>query len=199
MSERSLRIRPACREDAEALVSIYAPYVRETAITYEYEIPTVEEFSRRIGHVLERYPYLAAELDGAIVGYAYASAYGERAAYHWTVETSIYVDRTCKGRGIGRALYQALETCLAVQGARTLVANIAWPEGEDPYLTRDSVTFHRHMGYAQTGALRHMGCKFGRWYHLVVMEKYLGDHRGQPAPLVPFPAVQAQCFPGKEG
>lgn len=197
MSDAPITIRPAVPEDAAALLSIYAPYILHTAITYEYVVPATEEFAGRIRHVLERYPYLTAEMDGKIVGYAYASDYGVRAAYGWTAETSIYVDQNAKGLGVGKALYQTLEACLAAQGVRTLVANIAWPGEEgDPYLTRDSVAFHRHMGYELVGTLRYMGCKFGRWYHLAVMEKYLGPHNVDPAPILPFSAVRDRLFPG---
>lgn len=197
MSDKSITIRPAVPGDAASFLSIYAPYILNTAITYEYVVPTEEAFAGRIRHVLEKYPYLAAEVNGEVVGYAYASAYGVRAAYGWTVETSIYVDQNTKGLGIGKALYQTLEACLTAQGLRTLVANIAWPEEGDPYLTRDSAAFHEHMGYERVGTLRYMGCKFGRWYHLAVMEKYLGNHSQDPAPILPFSAVRAEIFPGK--
>jgi len=194
MSDKTIEIRPAVSEDAPALLAIYAPYILNTAITYEYVVPTEEEFAGRIRRILEKYPYLVAEVNGKIVGYAYASAYGVRAAYDWTVETSIYVDQNAKGLGVGKALYQTLEACLAAQTVRTLVANIAWPEEGDPYLTRDSVAFHRHMGYELVGTLRNMGCKFGRWYHLAVMEKYMGLHNLDPAPIIPFSAVRDQIF-----
>ena len=105
----SLSIRTACPEDAEALLEIYAPYVRETAVTFEYEVPSPEEFRGRIEHVLSRYPYLAAEEDGRIVGYAYLSAFHPRAAYGWCAEPSVYVEMERRGRGIGRRLYEELE------------------------------------------------------------------------------------------
>lgn len=124
----------------------------------------------------------------------YGSAYGVRAAYDWTVETSIYVDQNDKGLGVGKTMYQTLEACLLAQTVRTLVANIAWPEEGDPQLTRDSAAFHRHMGYELVGTLRNMGCKFGRWYHLAVMKKYTGLHSLDPAPLIPFSAVRDQIF-----
>ena len=101
-------IRVAALDDAEELLKIYAPYVRETAITFEYEVPSPEEFRERIAHTLEKYPYLVAEHDGKIVGYAYVSPFKERAAYAWAVETSIYVRREGRRQGVGRALYAAL-------------------------------------------------------------------------------------------
>ena len=107
--KKEMKIRIAKEEDAEALLAIYAPYIEHTVITYEYDVPTVEEFRGRIRHVLERYPYLVAELNGEICGYAYASAFHDRPAGGWNVETSIYVDQNKKGIGIGTALYDKLE------------------------------------------------------------------------------------------
>ena len=98
--KKEIVIRVAALDDAEELLEIYAPYVRETAITFEYEVPSPEEFRERIAHTLEKYPYLVAEHDGKIAGYAYVSPFKERAAYAWAVETSIYVDQNCKRMGI---------------------------------------------------------------------------------------------------
>ena len=105
-------IRMAAPEDAAALVAIYAPYVEVTAISFEYTVPTVEEFAGRIRKTLERYPYLVAEAGGKIVGYAYASPFHSRAAYQWAAECSIYVEQSCRQSGVGRRLYTALEELL---------------------------------------------------------------------------------------
>ena len=184
-----LRIRPAKPEDARALLAIYAPYVRDTAITFEYEVPSAEEFRERICRVQTRYPYLVAEADGAVVGYAYAGAFHARAAYDWAVETSIYVDRGKKRAGVGSRLYCALEECLKAQGILNLNACIAYPEREDEHLTRDSVAFHEKLGYRMVGQFHSCGYKFGRWYHMVWMEKLLGDHPDSPPRVKPFPEV----------
>ena len=106
--KKEIVIRVAALDDAEELLEIYAPYVRETAITFEYEVPSPEEFRERIAHTLEKYPYLVAEHDGKIEGYAYVSPFKERAAYAWAVETSIYVDQNCKRMGIGKNLHSTL-------------------------------------------------------------------------------------------
>lgn len=121
MSASKITIRPATPDDAEALLSIYAPYVEQTAITFEYEVPSVEEFRDRIVHTLKLYPYLVAQRETStnsnasteIVGYAYAGPLHARAAYAWSVETSIYVKKSEKKSGIGKALYSALEKVLA--------------------------------------------------------------------------------------
>ena len=107
-----LKIRAVSEADAEELVEIYRYYVEHTAITYECHVPSVEEFRQRIRHTLEKYPYLAAELDGKIVGYVYASPLNTRESYDWSVETSIYVAENVRGHGIGSRLYQALEDTL---------------------------------------------------------------------------------------
>ena len=99
-----LTIRPASLSDAQAIQAIYAPYVRETAITFEYEVPSIQEFEKRISKTLEIYPYLVAEENGQVLGYAYASTYYARTAYDWTTELSIYVAKEARGQGIGSCL-----------------------------------------------------------------------------------------------
>ena len=182
-----ITIRPAIQQDAEALLQIYAPYVEKTAITFEYDVPTVEEFAGRIGKVLQKYPYLVAEISGETVGYAYAGPFKERAAYNWAVETTVYVREDMKKHGIGRALYTALEKALAAQGILNMNACIAFPENENEYLTRDSVKFHERMGFNEVGRFHKCGCKFGRWYDMVWMEKLIGEHVENP------PAVRTEA------
>lgn len=185
-------IRAAAPEDAAALLTIYAPYVAETAVTFEYDVPTEAEFSRRIARTLERYPYLAAERRGELLGYAYAGPFKERSAYDWAVETTVYVRRDERRRGVGRALYGALERCLGAQGILNLNACVACPEREDEYLTRDSIEFHRRMGYRTVGEFRQCGYKFGRWYNMVWMEKHIGEHRADQPPVRAFPEAAAR-------
>ena len=176
------KIRVATLEDAKTLVEIYTPYVEKTVITFEYEVPSVEEFKGRMTHVLEKYPYLVAERDGEIVGYAYAGEFKSRAAYDWAVETTVYVREDQKNSGVGKALYMALEQILAEQNILNLNACIGYPEVEDEYLTKNSVQFHEHMGYRFVGEFYKCGYKFGRWYNMVWMEKHIGEHLDdQPA------------------
>ncbi len=183
-------IREAVLSDAEELLAIYAPYVKETVITFEYEAPTLSEFRKRMTDILGKYPYLAAEQNGEIVGYAYAAPFKERAAYGWSVESTIYVRRDCKRAGIGRALYEALEEALACQNILNVNACIGYPEQEDAYLTLDSVRFHQRMGYRMVGKFHKCGYKFGRWYHMVWMEKHLGEHGEQPLPVLRFDEIK---------
>lgn len=197
MENHEIIIREAEERDAEALLAIYAPYVENTAITFEYKVPSLEEFAERIRHTKERYPYLAAEVDGEIVGYAYAGCFHERKAYDWAVETSIYVDRNKKGLGIGRRLYKVLENVLAQQNILNLNACIAYPPQEDEYLTRDSVKFHEHLGYRLVGEFEQCGYKFHKWYNMVWMEKHIGTHLENQPEIIGFrqihPDVKKTC------
>ena len=186
----NITLRIASPADAEALLELYAPYVRETAITFEYEVPSPEEFQSRIRRTLEKYPYLIAEREGRCVGYAYAGAFHARAAYDWAVETSVYVERGLRRQGVGRRLYTALEEILTLQNILNLNACIAYPAEEDPYLTRDSAEFHQRLGFRQVGRFHQCGYKFGRWYDMIWMEKMLGAHRSPQPPVRPFPEIR---------
>ena len=190
MEEHQPVIRLARIEDAPALAAIYEPYVRETAITFEYVPPTADEFAERMCKTMEFYPYLVAELDGRLVGYAYAGTFKGRPAYDWAGETSIYVAQGHTGEGTGRALHDALERALAAQGVLNMYACIAVPDGEDDEtLTRNSQRFHEHMGYRLVGEFYQCGFKGGRWYNMIWMEKMLGEHRADQPPVAPFPEM----------
>lgn len=189
MNSFSLRI--ASPSDAEALLAVYVPYILDTAITFETELPSLEEFRGRIEKTLQQYPYLVAEDESGIVGYTYASPFKTRAAYDWSCETSIYVRMGLHRRGIGKALYQALEEALNMQGIQNVNACIAYPAVEDEYLTRDSVRFHEHLGYRMVGQFHSCACKFERWYDMVWMERSIGKHPLPPPAFVPFPAIRS--------
>ena len=184
-----ITIRTAILSDAQALLNIYAPYVEYTAITFEYDVPSVEEFASRIKNTLQKYPYLVAEKNGRLLGYAYASPFHERPAYDWAVETSIYVDQNIKHQGIGRRLHDALEDALRSQGILNMNACIAYPPEEDEYLDKNSVEFHTHMGYRLVGEFYKCGYKFHRWYNMVWMEKLIGNHLSDQKPPK-FPALK---------
>ena len=190
MQTDSILVREVRPSDLSALLSIYAPYVRNTAISFEYEVPSEAEFASRIAQTQAFYPWLAVERDGRILGYAYAAPFKPRAAYARSVETTIYLDVSCRGQGAGRLLYQRLEDCLDAMHILNLNACIALPEGPDEYLTTDSAEFHAHMGYRLVGEFRKCGYKFGRWYNMIWMEKWIGDHPDEPEPVLPFPTVR---------
>ncbi len=180
MNKQDMIIRIATVQDAKALLDIYSPYVEHTAISFEYDVPSEQEFAERIRHTLLKYPYLVAETGGEIVGYAYAGSFKEREAYDWAVETSIYVKMDKKRMGIGSRLHEALEHILKEQNLLNLNACIACPEEDDEYLTKDSILFHEKLGYRFVGKFRLCGYKFNRWYHMVWMEKHIGLHKTNP-------------------
>ena len=167
-------IRPAELADAVRLLEIYGYYVENTAISFEYETPSLEAFRSRMERIMKRYPWLVVEQDGRIEGYAYANTLKDREAYARSCEVTIYLDRRAQRRGLGRKLYAALEAALNRQGIRNLYACIGYPETPDEYLTANSAEFHAHIGYVRAGEFHRCGYKFGRWYNVLWMEKIIG-------------------------
>ena len=178
-----IMLRPVTVADAAELVSIYAPYVEQTAVTYECEVPSVEEFQGRIANTTKNYPYLAAVENGIILGYAYASAFHPRAAFRWTAEVTVYLRKEAHGRGIGRMLYEALEEKLKKQNVQTVIALIADPNPE-------SVAFHEKMGYRVAGRLANCAYKLGQWRGMYYMEKFLGKQEGEPKSFLPCSEIE---------
>lgn len=166
-----ITIREAKLEDAERLVEIYSHYVLNTAVSFEYVVPTVAEFQERMKKIMGKYPYLVAEKDGLIVGYTYSSSYSCREAYAWSVANSIYLDKDYRRQGVGSLLYRELEKLLKEQGIINLLAGVAFSEEEDEYLTHDSFNYHKHMGYEKVAHMKDIGKKFDRWYDLLWLQK----------------------------
>ena len=152
----TVRIRNAAPADAGRILEIYAYYVEHTAISFEYQVPTLTEFQARMKETMERYPYLVAEADGKILGYAYAHPFVGRAAYDWSCELTIYLDPSARRHGLGRKLYEGLEVRLKEMGIQNLYACIGVPEAEDEFLTNNSADFHRHMGFSEVGKILQM-------------------------------------------
>lgn len=171
-----MEIKAALVEDAAELLDIYAVYVKDTAISFEYDIPTVSEFAKRIETISSKYPYLKIVENGRILGYAYASAFKGRRAYDWSVESTIYIRKDLRNRGIGKILYAELERILSAMGILNMNACIAVPKGEDSHLTNDSVLFHEALGFKPVGIFHDSGYKFNTWYDMTWMEKMLGEH-----------------------
>ncbi len=169
-------IRDARLEDAADILSIYAYYVENTAISFEYVTPTLSEFTQRMQQIKEKFPYLVVEQDGKIQGYAYAAAFRSRPAYGWNSEVTIYLRRDIQKCGAGRKLYAALEEKLRTMGITNCYACIAYPAQENPYVTANSADFHTHVGYQQVGRFHKCGYKFGHWFDMVYMEKFIGTH-----------------------
>ena len=166
-------VRAVRLSDAPTLAAIYRYYVEKTAISFEYIPPDADEFRRRIEKTTAKYPYFVAVRGGEILGYAYAGPFIPRAAYDCSAELSIYVKRGETGKGVGKLLYKTMERTLKKRGITHLYACIAYPEGDDPYVTMNSVEYHYHMGYSMAGYFQDCAVKFDRKYSMVWMEKTL--------------------------
>lgn len=172
----NIMIRTVKESDAAAIAEIYRHYVENTAVSYEYTAPDAREILSRINNTLKNYPYLVAEINGETVGYAYAGAFKARKAYERSVETSIYVKDDFHGVGVGKSLYTELEKELQKQGITNMYACIAYPEKEDEYLNFNSRRFHERMGFRLAGTFGKCAYKFNRWYGMIWMEKFIGEH-----------------------
>ena len=159
-------IRIATCEDVPAILEIYAPYILTSTATFEYDVPCKKEFTQRFLSYTSRFPWLVWEEEGRILGYAYASAPFERAAFSWCAEPSIYLHPDAQGRGIGTKLYTALEEILKIQGYQRLLALITSENTA-------SIAFHEKLGYRHCGQFPRCGYKFNRWLGLTWMEKTL--------------------------
>ena len=178
----ALIVRLASDADAEAIAGIYAPYVRDTAISFETEPPSVDEMRGRVRAVLTWAPWLVCERDGRVVGYAYAARFHARAAYQWTVEVTVYVDSAVHRSGVGRALYGMLLDALRLQGFRTAVGIIALPNAP-------SVALHERLGFRNVGVALETGFKHGCWHDIGWWQLELQRFADPPAPPRPLPVV----------
>ena len=163
-------IRNAVIEDASRILEIYNYYVKNTAISFDYETPALDEWIARMVRTMSRYPYLVVEENGVIQGYAYAGPFVGRAAYDWSCEMTIYLDHNVQKCGMGRKLYETMEQELGKMGILNLYACIGYPDKDDEYLTTNSADFHAHLGYTRVGLFHKCGYKFGRWYHMIWMK-----------------------------
>ena len=169
-------IRAVTKADAPRLIEIYSYYVKNTLISAEYEVPTVEEFERRIESTTQKFPYFCIEEDGRILGYAYANPFHWREAFKYDAELSIYLDKSARKHGYGRLLYEALEKELKKMGIINLYSCISVPDGDDDeFLTHNSERFHEHLGFTKIGTFRGCKKKFDRWFGMVWMEKTIGE------------------------
>ena len=185
-----ITIRNATLADAERILEIYDYYVKNTAITFEYETPSITEFKERMKKTMLKYPYLVIVKDERIEGYAYAGAFVGRAAYDWSYELTIYLDYNARKCGMGKKLYEALENELQKMGILNLYACIGYPENEDEYLTTNSANFHAHLGFVEVGKFHNCGYKFGRWYHMIWMEKMIGKHLDKQKSITPYKLLE---------
>lgn len=173
-------IRVARLDDAPALAAIYAPYVLDTTITFEEVPPSAEEMAVRLTTTLKTLPWLVAVIEGEVVGYAYAAPHRARAGYRWSVDTGIYIDSRCIGKGHGRALYEALLPILVQQRYTAAYAGVALPNDA-------SVGLHEAMGFTPIGVYRGVGSKFGKWVDVGWWTRDLAPRTSPPEEPIPFP------------
>ena len=185
-NSRRLTLRTVKADDAQALLSIYAPYVQDTAVSFEYDIPSLPEFQSRIRTISEEYPYLVCEIDGLPAGYAYAHRLFSRAAYQWDAELSIYLDPQFHSMGIGSRLYAALIALLKMQNICGLYALVTAPNEKSEHL-------HRKFGFSLVGTYHRVGYKLGSWHDVSLFERRLCGGLQPPDPFIPFCALPAQA------
>jgi len=179
-----MKIEKVTVADAAEVLAIYAPYVLHTAITFEHDVPSLEEFQHRIKTISAKYPYIkAVQEDGTILGYAYANTFRPRKSYEHCVEVSIYVHCEHRRQQIGRLLYTTLEEILRDMGIRNMNACVTSSPVPDECLPPSSMLFHEKMGFSLVGMFHQCGYKFEKWYNMLWMEKLIGDHT-LPAPEV---------------
>lgn len=174
-----MSVRLATVQDVPRILEIYGPYVENTAISFEYTVPSLREFTQRFLDITAQFPWLVWEENGTVLGYAYGSLPFERAAFQWSAEASIYLCPEARGKGIGKKLYAALEQLLQAQGYRKVYAIIT--TANEP-----SVAFHRAVGYRHTATMPDCGYKFGKWYGTVWMEKDLNTWDAPPREPCPI-------------
>jgi len=179
MDKQGIKVRVAERQDAGAVAAIYAPIVREKAISFETDPPTPDIMADRIETTLQRYPWLVATGDGDVVGYAYGSEHQQRAAYRWSVNVTVYVAENAHGRGVGRELYATLIDILRAQGFRSAFAGIALPNAA-------SVALHEAVGFEPLGVYRDVGFKFGAWHDVGYWRLGLTARGGIPDEPIAF-------------
>jgi phosphinothricin acetyltransferase len=168
-------LRLATPSDAGDCLDIYRPFVETSHTTFETEVPTVDEFARRIESTLQIRPWIVAEENGRVIGYAYASPIKDRIAYQWSVEVAIYVTPESRGHGVGRSLYAALFRCLAGQGFVNAVGIIALPNAP-------SIALHESLGFEKISHLKSIGYKLGAWHDTTWWQKRLASPPAEPAP-----------------
>lgn len=176
-------IRIATLDDAERVAEIYAPAVLERVTSFELIAPDAREMGVRLSRILAQYPWLVCELDGRVVGYAYASPHHERAAYRWSADVAVYVDGAVHRRGVGTSLYASLFEILALQNCRNVYAGITLPNAA-------SEGMHSRAGFGHVGTYHHVGYKFGAWHDVAWFERAILPAVIDPPEPLPFPDIR---------
>lgn len=182
---KELMIRMADENDAEEILSVYSPYVTGSVITFEYDVPDIESFRKRVKDVLSNYPYLVCTEEGKVVGYAYACRHKERAAYQWNAELSVYVREDHHGLGIGKTLYGMLLELLRLQNVQNVYGCVTSPNIKSERL-------HSRFGFEKVGTYRKTGYKLGSWLDVMWFEKNIGEHETDPEPFTGIGKVKKE-------
>lgn len=183
----TVHFRRATEEDVVSILAIYAPYVTDSAITFEYDVPSEEEFRQRIRTISAEYPYFVCESDGQIIGYAYAHRHMERAAYQWNAEISIYIRQGFTGKGLGKNMCQALIDLLRLQGIRNVFSCVTIPNERSAHL-------HHSMEFSTEGIFQNAGYKCGKWQTIAWFRKNIAQYTNEPAPFLPISRIDRQLI-----
>lgn len=183
----TVHFRRATEEDVVPILAIYAPYVTDSAITFEYDVPNEEEFRQRIRTISAEYPYFVCESDVQIIGYAYAHRHMERAAYQWNAEISIYIRQGFTGKGLGKTMCQALIDLLRLQGIRNVFSCVTIPNERSAHL-------HHSMEFSTEGIFQNAGYKCGKWQTIAWFRKNIAPYTNEPAPFLPISRIDRQLI-----
>ena len=182
-------IRLARTDDAEGILAIYSPYISNTSFTFETEVPSINDFQKRIADYLINWPWLVCEINGVIAGYAYGAKYRERTAYQWCVESSIYIHDNFQKQNIGKALYKALIKILKQQGYRNVYAVINLPNDK-------SVRFHESCGFTYFATYENVGYKLGKWKNVGWWQLVINEFGMEPEAPIKFSELNKEFLPG---
>jgi len=182
-------VRLAKKEDAKQILDIYSPSILSAATSFEAAVPPIEEMEQRIENCLQKYPWIVCMVDGKIAGYVYGSKHREREAYQWSCESSVYVHDDCKGKGVGKELYQLLFEILKGQGFRNVYAGITLPN-------EASIALHEKCGFSHFATYENIGYKLGHWHTVGWWKLRINDYDADPPPPIQFSAFDSEILSG---
>lgn len=185
---KKISIRLIRKTDAAAALAVYRPYVQNSVITFDYEVPSLEEFSEKIRTITAEYPWLVCEYEGKIAGYAYGSRHRSKAAYQWSPESTIYVAEEFHGTGIARLLYKTVFEILLLQRFVNVFAGVTLPNPA-------SENFHRSLGFTEIGVFKNIGYKLGKWNDVRWFQLQLSEWKTEPGePLLIGAVATTEAF-----
>jgi len=180
-------IRLVSEEDSVPMLEIYAPYITDTSITFECEVPPVQEFAKRVRSISEIYPWIVCQIDGCLAGYAYASQHHERVAYQWSANLSVYIKNEYQRKGLARVLYTTLFELLGHLGYFSGLAGITHPNSK-------SEGFHSNFGFKQVGIFHNVGYKLGQWRDVAWYEMAIKEPSQEPPDPLPIKSADTAAL-----